>query len=271
MAEGKMIEYRVDSGVAVLEINRPPANAYTTELLKELDTAILDARFDDNVHAIVITGKLERFFSAGADIKMLGSATLSTKNNFALHGHEVLMRIENTPKLVIAAINGHAQGGGLEIAMACDIRIAKKEGGRIGLPEINLGVIPGMGGTQRLPRLVGKARAMELCATGKLISFEEGVEMGLIHYIYEKEKDDGGVKVTFMEQVMDYARQFIVPNKSSLAVGKVKRAITTGLEVSLPEGLAFERELLAQTFASEDGNEGVKAFFEKRTAQFKGR
>jgi enoyl-CoA hydratase/carnithine racemase len=263
MADAKTIEYRVDNGVAVLEINRPPANAYTTELLKELDAAILDARFDENVHAIVITGKLERFFSAGADIKMLAGATLSFKNNFALHGHEVLMRIENTPKIVIAAINGHAQGGGLEIAMACDIRLAKKEGGRIGLPEIGLGVIPGMGGTQRLPRLVGRARALELCTTGKLISFEEGLEMGLIHYIYEKD--------SFMDEVMDYARQFVVPNKSSFAVGKAKRAIQTGMGLSLPDGLAFERELLAQTFASEDGNEGVKAFFEKRTAQFKGK
>jgi enoyl-CoA hydratase len=263
MADAKMIEYRVDNGIAVLEINRPPANAYNTELLKELDEAVLNARFDDNVHAIVITGKLEKFFSAGADIKLLGSATLSYKNNFALHGHEVLMRIENTPKIVIAAINGHAQGGGLEIAMACDIRIGKKDGGRIGLPEIGLGVIPGMGGTQRLPRLVGKGRAMELCATGKLIAFEEGLEMGLINHIYEKEN--------FMDQVMEYARQYIVPNKSSLAVGKVKRAIQTGLGLSLPDGLAFERELLAQVFASEDGSEGVKAFFEKRTPQFKGK
>jgi enoyl-CoA hydratase len=263
MADEKMIEYRVDNGIAVLEINRPPANAYNTELLKELDEAVLNARFDDNVHAIVITGKLEKFFSAGADIKLLGSATLSYKNNFALHGHEVLMRIENTPKIVIAAINGHAQGGGLEIAMACDIRIGKKDGGRIGLPEIGLGVIPGMGGTQRLPRLVGKGRAIELCATGKLIAFEEGLEMGLINHIYEKEN--------FMDQVMEYARQYIVPNKSSLAVGKVKRAIQTGLGLSLPDGLAFERELLAQVFNSEDGSEGVKAFFEKRTPQFKGK
>jgi enoyl-CoA hydratase/carnithine racemase len=263
MADAKMIEYRVDNGIAVLEINRPPANAYNTELLKELDEAVLNARFDDNVHAIVITGKLEKFFSAGADIKLLGSATFSYKNNFALHGHEVLMRIENTPKIVIAAINGHAQGGGLEIAMACDIRIGKKDAGRIGLPEIGLGVIPGMGGTQRLPRLVGKGRAMELCATGKLIAFEEGLEMGLINHIYEKEN--------FMDQVMEYARQYIVPNKSSLAVGKVKRAIQTGLGLSLPDGLAFERELLAQVFASEDGSEGVKAFFEKRTPQFKGK
>ena len=152
MADAKMIEYRVDNGVALLEINRPPVNSYTTELLKELDASILEARFDDNVHAIVLTGKVEKFFSAGADINMLSSKSLGFKNNFALHGHEVLMRLENTPKLVIAAINGHCVGGALEIAMACDIRIAKKNAGRTGLAEVNLGVIPGMGGTQRLPR-----------------------------------------------------------------------------------------------------------------------
>ena len=160
MADAKLINYRVEDGVGVLEINRPPVNSYTTELLKELDAAVLEARFDDNVHALVITGKVEKFFSAGADINMLSSKPLSFKNNFALHGHEVLMRLENTPKIVIAAINGHAVGGGLEIAMACDIRIAKKEGGRVGLAEINLGVMPGMGGTQRLPRLVGAPLAV---------------------------------------------------------------------------------------------------------------
>src|SRR3954449_9779642 len=217
MAEGKMVEYKVENGVAVIGINRPPVNSYTTDLLKELDAATLEARFDDSVHAIVITGRVEKFFSAGADINMLSSKPLSFKNNFALHGHEVLMRLENTPKLVIAAINGHAVGGGLEIAMACDIRIARKEGGRLGLAEINLGVMPGMGGTQRLPRLVGKGRALELCATGRTIAFEEALEMGLIHYIYERGN--------FLDRVMDYARQFITPNKASLAVGKVKRAI----------------------------------------------
>ena len=263
MEGGKMVEYRVDKGVALFEINRPPVNSYTHELLRELDEALLRARFDDDVHVLVITGKVEKFFSAGADINMLANKPLSYKNNFALHGHEVLMRMENTPKLIIAAINGHAVGGGLEIAMAADIRIARKEGGRLGLAEINLGVMPGMGGTQRLPRLVGKARALELCATGKTIAFEEALEMGLIHYIYEREN--------YMDRVMDYARQFIPPNKSSLAVGKVKRAIQTGMEISLPEGLALERELLAQTFGSEDGNEGVKAYLEKRTAQFKGK
>lgn len=263
MADGKMLEYRVDNGVALIELNRPPVNSYTHELLRELDEALLQARFDEEVHVLVLTGKVEKFFSAGADINMLANKSLAYKNNFALHGHEVLLRMENTPKLIIAAINGHAVGGGLEIAMAADIRIARKEGGRLGLAEINLGVMPGMGGTQRLPRLVGKAKALELCATGKTIAFEEALEMGLIHYVYEREN--------FMGQVLDYARQFVPPNKGSLAVGKVKRAIQTGLEISLPDGLALERELLAQTFGSEDGNEGVKAYLEKRTAQFKGK
>jgi len=263
MADGKMVEYRVDKGTALIELNRPPVNSYTHELLRELDEALLQARFDDAVHVLVITGKVEKFFSAGADINMLANKPLSYKNNFALHGHEVLMRMENTPKLIIAALNGHAVGGGLEIAMAADIRIAKKEGGRVGLAEINLGVMPGMGGTQRLPRIVGKARALELCATGKTIAFEEAQEMGLVNAIYEKDN--------FLGQVMEYAQQFVTPNKASLAVGKVKRAIQTGLELSLPDGLALEREVLAQTFGSEDGSEGVKAYLEKRTAQFKGR
>ena len=146
--------------------------------------------------------------------------------------------------------------------MAADIRIGKKDGGRMGLAEVNLGVMPGMGGTQRLPRLVGRAKALELCATGKQVAFEEAHDMGLLHYIYERD--------SFMQDVMDYARQFVPPNKASMAVGKIKRAVHAGIETSLPEGLAFEREVLTQTFASEDGNEGVTAYLEKRTAKFKG-
>ncbi len=262
MADGTIGQKKED-GVLTLEITNPPVNSYTHEMLRQLDDAILQARFDDETHVIVITGAMEKFFSAGADINMLAKQSLSYKNNFALHGHEVLCRLENTPKLIIAAINGHAIGGGLEISMAADIRIARKDAGRLGLAEVNLGVMPGMGGTQRLPRLVGKARALELCVTGKQIAYEEALEMGLIHYIYEREN--------FMEQVMDYARQFIPPNKASLAVGKIKRAIQSGVEVSLAEGLALEREVLYQTFASEDGSEGVKAYLEKRTAKYKGR
>jgi enoyl-CoA hydratase len=261
MAEGT-IEHKVDEGILLVEINHPPVNSYTHEMLRQLDDVLLQARFDESIHVVVITGKMDKFFSAGADINMLGSKTLAYKYNFALHGHEVLLRMENTPKLIIAALNGHAIGGGLEISMAADIRIAKKDAGRVGLAEVNIGVMPGMGGTQRLPRLVGRAKAMELCATGKQLAFEEALEMGLIHYIYERD--------TFMEDVMDYARQFVPPNKASLAVGKIKRAIHSGIESSLAEGLALEREVLYQTFASEDGNEGVKAYLEKRTAKFKG-
>ena len=215
------------------------------------------------MHAIVITGKVEKFFSAGADINMLSKQSLGFKNNFALHGHEVLMRLENTPKIIIAAINGHAVGGGLRSPWPAISASPKRKAASVGLAEINLGVMPGMGGTQRLPRLVGKARAMELCFTGKTIAFEEALEIGLVHYIYEKEN--------FMEQVMDYARQFIVPNKSSLAVGKVNAPSQTGLELSLPDGLAFERELLAQTFGSEDGQEGVKAYLEKTHRAIQGK
>ena len=168
-----MIECRVDNGIAVLEINRPPVNSYTTELLKELDAAILDARFDDNVHAIVITGKVEKFFRRRRHQHARRSSRSASRIIFALHGHEVLMRLENTPKIVIAAINGHAVGGGLEIAMACDIRIAKKKAAEVGLAEINLGVMPGMGGTAALAAPGRQSPRLELCATGKTIAFEE--------------------------------------------------------------------------------------------------
>ncbi len=259
---GTLVEYRTDGGVAVLELNNPPVNSYTYELLREFDDTICQARLDDNVHVLVIRGKGEKFFSAGADINMLAGKSSNYRYLFALYGQEVLLRLEHTPKLVIAAINGHAVGGGLEIAMACDIRIAKKDGGRLGLAEVNLGVLPGMGGTQRLPRLVGRGRAMELAATGRTIIFEEALEMGLINSIYEPEN--------FFDQVLTYARQFAAPNKASFAVGKIKRAIAVGLESSLDEGLAFEREVLFQTFESEDAAEGLAAYREKRAAKFKG-
>jgi enoyl-CoA hydratase/carnithine racemase len=258
-----LIDYRAENGIAVLEFNNPPANAYTMESLKELDATIVKARFDSTVHVIVLRGAGEKFFSAGADINMLSKESNEFRNQFALFGHETLSRLENTPKLVIAAINGHCVGGGLEIAMACDIRIAKKNAGRTGLAEVNLGVIPGMGGTQRLPRLVGKARAMDLAATGRMIAFEEALEFGLINEIFEGEE--------FFDQVLDYARQFVAPNKPSKAVGLIKRAIQTGLQGSQWEGLAFERELLAQAFATSDAAEGLSAYKDKRVARFEGK
>ena len=258
-----LVDYRVDDGLGIIEINNPPANVYTLDSLKLLDEAILKARFDSSIHVIVLMGAGDKFFCAGADIRMLSSETTEFKNNFALFGHETLMRLENTPKLVIAGINGHCVGGGLEIAMACDIRVAKKDAGRVGLAEVNLGVIPGMGGTQRLPRLVGLARALELGATGRMIAFEEAEAWNLIHDIFDPED--------FKEQVMDYARQFVAPNKPSKAVGLIKRAIQSGINGSLSDGLALERELLAQAFDSTDAAEGLSAYQEKRVAKFVGK
>ena len=177
---GTLVNYATDKGVAVFTLTDPPVNAYTHEMFKELDACVLEARFDDDVHVIVITGHGDQYFCAGENIHMLKEADESFKYYFCLHASETLLRLENTPKLVVAAINGHCVGGGLEIAMAADIRVARKDAGKIGLPEVNLGVLPGTGGTQRLSRLVGKSKAIELMVTGNTFSFEEAQELGIV-------------------------------------------------------------------------------------------
>src|SRR3981189_2659210 len=175
----QLINYRPDAGVAVIKMNDPPANTYTYEMNRQFDEAILTARMANDVYVIVLTGAGDKFFSAGANIKMLASVDPTFKYYFCLHANEMLLRLENTPKLVIAAINGHCVGGGLEIAMAADLRIARKDAGKMGLPEVNLGVLPGTGGTQRLSRIVGKSKSIELMVTGSTFTFEKGKELGL--------------------------------------------------------------------------------------------
>ena len=256
-----LVNYRVNNGVAIIEMNDPPANTYTYEMNRQLDEAILKARFDNNVHVIVLTGNGDKFFSAGANIKMLASVDPVFKYYFCLHANETLLRLEHTPKLVIAALNGHTVGGGLEIAMAADIRVARRDAGKIGLPEVNLGVLPGTGGTQRLSRLVGKSKAIELMVTGNTFTFEEAKEMGIINDIFEREN--------FMENVMEYARQFCPPNKAAMAVGHIKRSVQTGWELPLESALAIERELQSLLFKSADAKEGLNAYVEKRPADFK--
>src|SRR5437660_3051321 len=167
------IAYTVSDGVATIELSDPPANTYSYEMMREIDAAVLDARMDRAVNVIVVRGAGEKFFCAGANIGMLKDADPEFKYYFCLHANETLNRFEQTPKLVIAALNGHTVGGGLEVAMAADLRIARKDGGKIGLPEVALGVLPGTGGTQRLARLVGKSRAIELVIAGRLRAFEE--------------------------------------------------------------------------------------------------
>ena len=264
------------AGVLVLELDAPPANTYSYEMMRQLDAHVLDARMDEEVHVIVITGArpapasegkkpAPEFFCAGADIKMLEGANPYFKYNFCLHANETLCRLEQTPKLVIAALNGHTVGGGLEIALACDLRVARREAGKIGLPEVALGVLPGTGGTQRLARALGRSKAIELMAEGTTFSMEEGQRLGLVNQVIEASAAD------FRGKALEYARKFVPPAKASRAVGFIKRAVSTGLEVGIEQGLALERELQQRLFESEDAKEGIAAYNARRQPAFKGR
>ena len=255
------LDYQAADGIAIITLDDPPANTYSYEMMQQLDGAILDARMDEAVQVIVITGQGEKFFCAGADIEMLANVTPTFKYYFCLHANETLSRFEQTPKLVIAAINGHCVGGGLEVAMAADIRIARKDAGKMGLPEVSLGVLPGTGGTQRLVRIVGKSKAIELMTTGQLFGFERGLELGILNHIFEA---DTGPR--FAEMVREYALQFTTPNKAAQAVGKIKRAVQTGSEIPFESALALERELQQQLFQSEDAKERLQAYVNKRKA-----
>lgn len=261
-----LVDYAVSEGVATISLNDPPMNAYTHEMMKDLDAAILEARFDNDVHVIVLTGHGEKFFCAGANIRMLSEVDESYKYYFCLHANETISRLEQTPKLVIAALNGHCVGGGLEIALACDLRIARAGGGKIGLPEVNLGVLPGTGGTQRLARLVGKPKAIQMMVEGTTIDMDRAEELGLVNYVWEAEDRE-----SFLARVQEYAREFTPPNKPSFAVGRIKRAVQSGAEVPLEYGLALERELQAEVFGTEDASEGLAAYINKRKAQFTAR
>ena len=262
---GTLVQYAAADGVATLTLCDPPANTYSYEMMKQLDQAILQARMDDAVQVIILTGSGEKFFCAGADIQMLANVTPAFKYYFCLHANETLLRLEQTPKLVIAAINGHCVGGGLEVALAADLRVARKGAGKMGLPEVSLGVLPGTGGTQRLLRSVGKAKAIELMASGELFDFARGQQLGLINELFEADSDQ-----QFRDQVRNYANKFTAPHKASFAVGRIKRSVQTGGEIPLESALALERELQQQLFQSDDAREGLDAYVNKRKAQFKG-
>ncbi len=261
--EPELVKYRVEEGVAVMELSNPPANAYSYAMFRQLDDAILRARMDDSVHVLVVTGAGDKFFCAGADIAMLEKATPDFKYYFCLHANETLLRLESTPKLVIAAINGHCVGGGLEVALACDLRIAREGAGKIGLPEVGLGVLPGTGGTQRLTRVLGRSRALELMIQGSSMTIYEAQAMGLITSIVSGP--------SFWPQVMEAARSYCPPHRAARAVGAIKRAVHGGADLPIESGLALERELQQRLFTSEDAREGLAAFLARRTPDFKGR
>ncbi|MCA9319296.1 MAG: enoyl-CoA hydratase/isomerase family protein [Planctomycetes bacterium] len=261
----KLVRFERRDGIAILTLCDPPANAYTHEMMRDLDDAILRARFDDDVKAIVLTGDGEKFFCAGANIQMLEQVDPGFKYYFCLHANETLSRLEQTPKLVVAALNGHCVGGGFEVALACDLRIARKAGGKCGLPEVSLGVLPGTGGTQRLLRLMGRSRAMKLMIEGKNIDFETAQNEGLIDELLEVDSEG------FLHAVLERVAEFLPPARASLAVGLIKRACVSGSDMSFDQGLALERELQQQLFRSDDAREGMAAFNEKRKARFSGK
>lgn len=260
------VHYRSGNSVALLTLVNPPANGYSYEMLRDLDEAILRARFDDTVQVIVLAGASEKFFCAGADIAMLNRLTPTQKYYFCLHANETLQRLERTPKLVIAALSGHCVGGGLEIALAADLRLARRGSGKCGLPEVALGVLPGTGGTQRLARLLGRAKAIELMTSGRTFDYDEALSLGVVTEVRDAADD-----AAFLELVLAHAKSFTTPGRAAMSVGHIKAAVHGGVDLPLDAGLALERELQAKLFASADAKEGIAAYVEKRAAQFQGK
>lgn len=263
-----LVRTRRRGRVLWLTLACPPANSYSYEMMRDLDQAILDARMDEETDVIVLTGDGERFFCAGADVAMLDRVTPRWKYFFCLHANETLLRLEQTPKLVIAALNGHCVGGGLEVALAADLRVARRAPAgvkpfQIGMPEVKLGVLPGTGGTQRLARLVGPARAIEWMAEARTFDADAALAAGLVSRVLPAEG--------FAEAVQSWAESFTLPGRAALAVGSIKRAVQSGGELPLASGLALERELQQRLFESADAREGMAAFVAKREPRFEGR
>lgn len=249
-----------DGGVGLIVLNSPPANAYNLEMLYELQQVVQSVRQDSSVRAVVIKSSIKKFFCAGADISMLQDTDASDFGHFLTVAGETMAMLEETPKIFIAAISGHAMGGGLELALACDLRFGSNGSYKLGLVEINLGLNPGMGGTQRLPRLIGRSKAIHMIATGETIGPTEAYESGIINWLEDENE--------FESKVMEYADK--LASGPSLAQGLAKISVNKGSEMSLSEGTAMERSNQNILINSNDGKEGLEAFVQKRSPKFTG-
>jgi enoyl-CoA hydratase/carnithine racemase len=247
--------------VGVLVLEHPPANTFDYASLQELSRLIEQARYEESIRAILLTSTTPRFFSAGADISAFQDATPRQRAMTSLLGHEVFGKLEHTPMPVVAAIAGHASGGGLELAMACDLRFATDGDYSLGLPEVKLGLFPGMGGTQRLPRLVGRARGLEMITTGESLSPRQAHQAGLVDHLYPDQ-------ASCEHAALDYCRK--IAAGPSEATGHATTVLQAGCDTSLGAGLALEREAIAHLFATSDAEEGISAFVEKREPEFHG-
>jgi len=261
MSYDNLVYERDDDGIVVLTINRPTVlNALDRKTLSELHRAFLAFRHDERARVLVLTGAGDRAFVAGADIAYMSEIDQAEAEDFARFGQNLTSSIESVPKAVIAAVNGYALGGGCELAMACDFILAS-ERARFGQPEVNLGLIPGFGGTQRLARIVGRAIAKQMIYTGEIVTGKRALEIGLANAVYPHADLLHGAK--------EIART--IASKGPLAVGAAKRALNRGYDLALEVGLEFESMLFGSMFKTEDMREGTKAFLEKRQADFKGR
>jgi len=247
--------------VGMLVLDRPPANSYDYAFLRELASAIDDARADEEVRAVVVTSASEKFFSAGADVSAFAAGTSRSRLMTALLAHETFRKMENTPLVFIAAIAGHCLGGGFELALACDQRFAAAGKYQIGLPETNLGLFPGSGGTQRLPRLVGLAKGLDMIVSATTLNPEQAKDAGLVDRLFPD-------AVACRDGAIDYAAK--IAAGPTVALGHAKLAVQQGFGAPLDLGLAIEREAIGRVFVSSDADEGIKAFGEKRKADFKG-
>jgi enoyl-CoA hydratase/carnithine racemase len=255
------VRFEKQGGVGVIVLDRPPANSYDYSFLRDLARVIDDIRADEDIHAAVVTSSSEKFFSAGADVSYFASGTQRSRVMLATLAHETFRKMENTPFVFIAAIGGHCLGGGFELALACDLRFAAEGSYQIGLPEANLGLFPGSGGTQRLPRLVGLSKGMDMILNATTVRPAEAKELGLVDRLFA---DGAACK----EGAIEYAAK--IASGPSVALGHAKLAITQGYGAPLDLGLALEREAISRVFASRDAIEGIKAFGEKRKPDFKG-
>jgi enoyl-CoA hydratase/carnithine racemase len=254
------VRFEKQESIGHVVLDRPPANSYDKAFMDELDAAVDAARRDDAVKAILLRSANEKFFSAGADVSVFAKSGLDEQNAFVTRANEAMNKFESTPKVVVAAINGHCLGGGLEMALCCDFRVAAEGSYRIGLPEVTLGLLPGTGGTQRLPRLIGRQKALDLMLRGTTLAPQDALAAGIV--------DEVVPAAELLDKALARVRGYAAG--PTFAIGRIKKAVAQGFGMRLDEGLKLERQLLTELFKSEDAKEGVTAFVEKRKPNYKG-